>query len=92
MAHEAVTQGAGLSVSELSGGSLQVTSPIDGGALGRVAVTETAAVDSLGATAAEAFKAWRLVPAPRRGEFVRLLGNELRARKEVLAALVSDGT
>jgi aldehyde dehydrogenase (NAD+) len=89
MAHEAVTQGAGLGESELSNGSLQVVSPIDGAELGRVAVHQAADVESVVATASEAFQAWRQVPAPRRGEFVRLLGNELRDQKEALAALVS---
>ena len=37
----------------------------------------------------EAFKSWRLVPAPRRGELVRLLGEELRAAKDNLGRLVS---
>lgn len=37
----------------------------------------------------EAFKTWRLVPAPKRGELVRLLGEELRAAKEDLGRLVS---
>src|SRR5213076_2086151 len=39
--------------------------------------------------AAKAFTAWRNVPAPRRGEFVRLLGEELRAAKPALARLVT---
>ncbi len=89
MAHEAVTQGAGLTEAELSAGPLVVTSPIDGAELGRVAVVDATAVAQIVATASEAFEVWRLVPAPRRGEFVRQLGNELRARKEALAALVS---
>lgn len=89
MTHEAVTERAGLTRAELNGGPLQVASPIDGAELGRVAVHQAADVDAIVAAASEAFKAWRLVPAPRRGEFVRLLGNELRAQKEALAALVS---
>jgi aldehyde dehydrogenase (NAD+) len=40
-------------------------------------------------TGVEAFKAWRVVPAPRRGELVRLLGEELRAEKENLGRLVT---
>jgi aldehyde dehydrogenase (NAD+) len=39
--------------------------------------------------AQSAFLAWRSVPAPRRGELIRLLGEELRAEKEALGALVS---
>ncbi len=45
----------------------------------------TAAIDA----AHEAFRAWRVVPAPRRGELVRLLGEELRAHKTDLGRLVS---
>jgi aldehyde dehydrogenase (NAD+) len=44
---------------------------------------------SAAASAAAAFGAWRTVPAPRRGELVRLLGEELRAAKEPLARLVT---
>lgn len=89
MAHESVTHAAGLTDAELAGGSLTVTSPIDGATLGQVAVVDAAAVDQVAARADAAFRAWREVPAPRRGEFVRLLGNELRAQKASLAALVS---
>ncbi len=89
MAHEAVTGSAGLSEAELSGGALPVNSPIDGAEIGRVAVHQATDVEAVVARASEAFNAWRLVPAPRRGEFVRLLGEELRARKDALAALVS---
>ena len=39
--------------------------------------------------AQSAFLAWREVPAPRRGELVRLFGEELRASKEALGALVT---
>jgi aldehyde dehydrogenase (NAD+) len=42
--------------------------------------------------AQEAFLKWRLVPAPRRGEFVRLLGEELRAAKADLGRLVTLDT
>ncbi len=89
MAHETVTRGAGLTEADLKGGTLVVTSPIDGTELAQVAVHQASDVDAMVATAGEAFRAWRNVPAPRRGEFVRLLGNELRAEKEALAALVS---
>jgi aldehyde dehydrogenase (NAD+) len=41
------------------------------------------------ANADEAFRAWRLVPAPRRGELIRLLGEELRAHKTELGRLVA---
>ncbi len=40
-------------------------------------------------TSLDTFAEWRMLPAPRRGEYVRLLGNALREKKEPLAALVS---
>jgi aldehyde dehydrogenase (NAD+) len=67
-------------------GDLVSCSPIDGEPIGRVAIGDPVAA---GAAAAEAFLQWRRVPAPRRGELVRLLGEELRAAKEPLARLVT---
>jgi len=70
-------------------GSLESRSPIDGQVIGSVA---PASVDDVGpacAKAEEAFLQWRRVPAPRRGELVRLIGEELRAAKEPLARLVT---
>jgi len=69
-----------------SGGELVSFSPIDGSEIGRVAVGDP---DVACAKAAHAFLKWRTVPAPRRGELVRLLGEELRAAKEPLARLVT---
>ena len=68
------------------GGELVSFSPIDGSEIGRVSVGDPEAVC---ARAADAFLGWRTVPAPRRGELVRLLGEELRAAKEPLARLVT---
>ena len=67
-------------------GTLVSVSPIDGQPIGSVAVADP---DRICARAAEAFVQWRQVPAPRRGELVRLLGEELRAAKEPLARLVT---
>ncbi|MFL6689405.1 MAG: aldehyde dehydrogenase family protein [Alphaproteobacteria bacterium] len=66
-----------------------VRSPIDGSEIGRVAFDDAAAIGRKIASSVEAFRAWREVPAPRRGELVRLLGEELRANKEQLGRLVS---
>jgi aldehyde dehydrogenase (NAD+) len=70
----------------VSGGDLVSVSPIDGAEIGRVATGDPAAA---AAAAQAAFLQWRTVPAPRRGELVRLLGEELRAAKEPLARLVT---
>ncbi|HJU76787.1 MAG TPA: aldehyde dehydrogenase family protein, partial [Sphingomicrobium sp.] len=67
-------------------GDLVSVSPIDGLEIGRVAIGDP---DGACARAADAFLAWRAVPAPRRGELVRLLGEELRAAKGPLARLVT---
>jgi len=77
----------GLTADVLQGGNLTVTSPVDGAELAHLA--ETADMDAVIARAKVAFKQWRNVPAPRRGELVRLLGEELRAAKDDLGALVS---
>src|SRR5689334_17195067 len=69
-----------------SAGRLVSYSPIDGKAIGRVTVGDP---ERACARAEEAFRAWRTVPAPRRGEFVRLLGERLREAKPVLAKLVT---
>ena len=64
-------------------------SPIDGAALGSVEIADGAAVAAAVGRAQQAFLAWRLVPPPRRGELVRLLGEVLREEKEALGRLVS---
>jgi aldehyde dehydrogenase (NAD+) len=69
-----------------SSGDLVSYSPIDGQQIGRVATGDPA---NAAALATQAFHQWRAVPAPRRGELVRLLGEELRAAKEPLARLVT---
>ena len=66
-----------------------VRSPIDGAEIGRAPVTPLADMPAVIARSRQAFLAWREVPAPRRGELVRLFGEELRAAKPELAALVT---
>jgi aldehyde dehydrogenase (NAD+) len=89
MSYAKILTEAGLEPAVLSGGSLPVTTPIDGSTLAEVPVHEPADVERMIALASEAFAAWRQVPAPRRGELVRLIGDELRASKEALGRLVS---
>jgi aldehyde dehydrogenase (NAD+) len=72
-----------------SGGALESRSPIDGQVIGSVAEASEADAEAACARAQSAFLQWRTVPAPRRGELVRLLGEELRAAKEPLARLVT---
>jgi aldehyde dehydrogenase (NAD+) len=85
MAHELLTA-LGVAAND---GPHVVHSPIDGGEIGRVAFDDAKSIDAKIAASAEAFRAWREVPAPRRGELVRLFGEELRAHKEELGRLVT---
>ncbi|GLU32091.1 aldehyde dehydrogenase family protein [Trinickia caryophylli] len=81
---------ADLGISHLAeAGDIAVHSPIDGGLIGRVASQTVADVDAALAKAQEAYKVWRSVPAPRRGELVRLLGNKLRERKQALGSMIT---
>jgi aldehyde dehydrogenase (NAD+) len=68
---------------------VEARSPIDGSSAGRVAEASADDIERAVAKAQGAFEAWRRVPAPRRGELVRLLGEELRAVKNDLAMLVT---
>ena len=70
-------------------GGLPTRSPIDGSSAGSLVEATPAEVEAAVARSVEAFRAWRRVPAPRRGELVRLLGEELRAAKADLAMLVT---
>jgi aldehyde dehydrogenase (NAD+) len=72
-----------------AGPALPVRSPIDGRTLATVRCATAADVKLAVAAAERAFLDWRLVPAPKRGEFVRRFGQRLRDRKADLAALVS---
>jgi len=72
-----------------SGDALEVHSPIDGSLLARVTQVTADEYDRVADRAQEAFLAWRQLPAPRRGEVVRQLGNALRELKEPLGALVT---
>jgi aldehyde dehydrogenase (NAD+) len=72
-----------------AGGELTVRSPVTGEVVAQVRQTTAAEAAATIGQAHEAFKAWRSVPAPRRGELVRLLGEELRAAKADLGRLVT---
>ena len=71
------------------GGELAVTSPIGGETIAEVATTDPREVATCIERAGHAFRAWRDAPPPRRGELIRLLGEELRTHKRALATLVT---
>ena len=85
----AILERLGVDKSLRAGGGMPSFSPVTG-----EKVADLATVSPEGAAAAideahAAFLQWRLVPAPKRGELVRLLGEELRAAKADLGRLVS---
>jgi len=79
----------GVAEALLTGGARAVTSPIDGAVIAHVHDTSTEDCARAIEAAHAAFPAWRTTPAPRRGELVRLLGEELRAAKADLGLLVT---
>ena len=69
--------------------ALEVHTPIDGAHIATLQTHTREDVESMIERANAAFRIWRDVPAPRRGELVRLFGEELRAAKKELGALVT---
>ncbi|MCB0806080.1 MAG: aldehyde dehydrogenase family protein [Bacteroidales bacterium] len=74
---------------ETKGELLDSYSPTDGQLIGSVKQAGMDDYETIMAKAQEAFKYWRMVPAPKRGEIVRQMGEELRKYKEPLGKLVS---
>jgi len=72
-----------------SGPELTVTTPIDGSEIATVQQVTEGEYDAIVSRAHEAFLHWRTVPAPRRGELVRQIGDRLRQLKTELGALVT---
>ncbi|THD69465.1 aldehyde dehydrogenase family protein [Robertkochia marina] len=68
---------------------IESVSPVDDQVIGKVRQTNKEDYEKVVATAGAAFKQWRTMPAPQRGEIVRQFGEELRAFKEPLGKLVS---
>lgn len=64
-------------------------SPVDGKLIGKVTTTSREDYEKVMEKATTAFKDWRVMPAPLRGEVVRQFGDELRRLKEPLGKLVS---
>ena len=64
-------------------------SPVDGKKIATVQITDEEAYKNVLQKAEDAFKVWRLLPAPKRGEVVRQMGDEFRRHKDDLGRLVS---
>jgi aldehyde dehydrogenase (NAD+) len=74
---------------ETHGAEATVTSPVDGRAIAKVRYADAADYERVVGDAVAAFEKWRLVPAPKRGEILREVGDALRAHKEDLGRLIS---
>lgn len=72
-----------------NGEVIESYSPVDGQLIAKVKTTTKEDYETMMKTAQEAFKSWRLMPAPKRGEIVRQFGDKLRELKEPLGKLVS---
>ena len=81
--------GLGVDRARWTEGAMPSVTPLTGEQLGLVKVVDAAEIDEWLHQASAAFRSWRHVPAPRRGELVRLWGEELRAAKDDLARLVT---
>jgi aldehyde dehydrogenase (NAD+) len=74
---------------ETSGDLLEVENPTTGEVIGSVKQCSEDDYEQIIESAQAAFVEWRMLPAPKRGEYVRLIGNALREKKEALGALVA---
>jgi aldehyde dehydrogenase (NAD+) len=87
---KAINEGTSTGNNNFSNGDLiESYSPVDGQLIGKVKTTTAADYEKVMQTATEAFKNFRLMPAPKRGEIVRQFGEKLRKYKEPLGKLVS---
>ncbi|MET0257869.1 MAG: aldehyde dehydrogenase family protein, partial [Methylobacterium sp.] len=85
----AILAAFGIAPETLRGGDLTVRSPLTGETLAHLPTAGAQAARDAVEVAQAAFLQWRVVPAPKRGELVRLLGEELRTHKAALGRLVS---
>src|SRR5689334_12619095 len=79
----------GLQWIDTTGEKIASYSPVDGKLIGSVVAADKSSYEKVIKKAEEAFIAWRAIPAPKRGEIVRQIGEALRQYKEPLGKLVS---
>jgi hypothetical protein len=79
----------GVDLQSRPGEPLEIRSPIDGQVIASVNADTAESADRKVQQAAQAFAKWRTIPAPKRGELIRLLGEALREHKEELGQLVT---
>lgn len=87
---KAINEGTSTGQHHFSNGEiLESHSPVDGQLIAKVKTSTPADYEKVMQTATEAFKTFRMMPAPKRGEIVRQFGEKLRKYKEPLGKLVS---
>jgi aldehyde dehydrogenase (NAD+) len=74
---------------EATGETIDVVNPTSGEAIARVTMASRQDYDEVAASSAETFERWRILPAPKRGEYIRQIGNALRDNLDALGALVT---
>ena len=74
---------------DTKGEIIESYSPADGALIGKIKQATADDYEKIIKTAEAAFKSWRMMPAPKRGEIVRQIGDELRTHKDSLGKLVS---
>ena len=79
----------GLNWIKAKGKKIHSYSPVDGKLIASVTTADAEGYELVMTTAQAAFAEWRSWPAPKRGEVVRQIGNELRLKKQALGKLVS---
>ncbi len=86
-----LNSGVSTGQTSLSGGGEVISSysPVDGQLIAKVTTASRADYEEVMEKAEEAFKTWRMMPAPKRGEIVRQYGEKLRHYKDALGRLVS---
>ncbi len=87
--YKEILNACGLEEAVGKGGLLDVFTPITGEKIASVAVHSVADAEASIEQAHQAFLKWRTVPAPRRGELVRIIGKKLREEKEHLGKLIT---
>ncbi|MFP3881416.1 MAG: aldehyde dehydrogenase family protein [Actinomycetota bacterium] len=74
---------------EATGETVDVTNPATGGSIATVTMSSADDYEKVVASSVDTFERWRRLPPPKRGDYIRLLGNALREKRDALGALVS---
>jgi L-aminoadipate-semialdehyde dehydrogenase len=86
---EEILSKLGIDQSILQNGDIRDCSPIDGNPIGQIRCDPTDDIDAIIDQSVAAFQQWKTVPAPKRGELIRILGNKIRDHKTTLGALIT---